>query len=101
MYKGVLDQNWIRDFFRSIFYPIEAPTKLYEYNQATIKGVLADIITTQPRPLDVLIPDLHELHLRKIFEMVNTRSNMQLVDLNSKPHGGKGLRNTTDSAIGV
>ena len=33
--------------------------------------------------------------------MVYTRSNMQLTDLNSKPHGGKSLRNLIDCAIGV
>ena len=31
--------------------------------------------------------------------MVDTRSNMQLADLNSKPHGGKSLRNLIDRAI--
>ena len=65
MYIGVLDQNWIRDFFRPIGYPIGPPSKIYEDNQATIKTVLADIITTQSRPLDVLITAIHELHIRK------------------------------------
>ena len=37
MYKGVLDQNWIRDLFRSIGYPIGPPSKIYEDNQATIE----------------------------------------------------------------
>ena len=34
-------------------------------------------------------------------EMVDTRSNMQLADLNSKPHGGKSLQNIIDRAIGA
>ena len=101
IYTGVLDQNWIRDFFRSIGYPIGPPPKLYEDNQATIKRVMADIITLQSRPLDVLITALHELHLRKTLDMVDKRSHMKLVDLNSKPHGGKILRNITDSDIEV
>ena len=54
----------------------------------TIKRVLADIITTQARPL------------RKKIEIVETRSNMQLADLNSKPHSGKILRNLIYRAIG-
>ena len=83
MCTGVLDQNWIRDFFISIGYPIGPPSKIYEENQATIKILMADRITPQSRPLGVLIIALHELHLRKIFEMVDTRSNMQLADLNS------------------
>ena len=33
--------------------------------------------------------------------MVDTRSNMQLADLNSKHHGRKSLRNIIDRAIGV
>ena len=65
MYTGILDQKWIRDFFRSIIYPIGLPSKLYEENQATIKIVLVDRITTQSRPLDVLVTALHELHLIK------------------------------------
>ena len=60
----MLDQNWIRDFFRSIGYPIGAPSKLYEDNQAKIERVMADIITPQDRPIDVKITALHELHLR-------------------------------------
>ena len=91
MYIGVLDQNWIGDFFRSIVYPIRPPSKLYYDNQGIIESVMADIITPQSRPLDVLITALHELHLRKIFDMVDTRSNMQLAELNSKPHRGKSL----------
>ena len=35
----------------------------------------------------------------KTFDMVGTRSNMQLADLNSNPHGGKSLRNIIDCAI--
>ena len=101
MYTGLLDQNWIRDFFRSIGYPIGSPLKLYKDNQATVKTVLTDIITPQSRPLDVLITAIHELHLRKIFEMVETRSNLQLSDLNSKPHGVKILQNLIYRAIGV
>ena len=100
MYIGVLDQNWIRDLFRSIGYPIGPPSKLYEDNQEKIKRVLADIITPQARPIDVLITDLHELHLGKKIEVVDTRSNMQLSDLNSKPHGGKSFRNIIVRAIG-
>ena len=33
------------------------------------------------------------------IDMVDTRSNMQLSDLNFKPHGRKGLTNIIDSAI--
>ena len=58
-----------------------------------------DRITPQYIPFDVLITAIHELHLRKTFEMVDTRSTMQLSDLNSKHHGGKNLQNTIDHAI--
>ena len=60
-----------------------------------------DIITPQDRPIYFLITDLRGIHLIKIFEMVDTRSNMQLSDLNSKPHGGKSLQNLINHAIGV
>ena len=100
MYIGVLDQNWIRDLFISIGYPIGPTSKLYEENQAKVKRVLEDRIITQARPLNVLITSLHELHLRKIFHMVGTRSNMKLSNLKSKPQGGKSLKNIIDHAIG-
>ena len=65
----------------------------------TVKRVLADIIIPQSRPIDILITALDEPHLRNIFDMVDTRSNMQLTDLNSKPHGGKSLTSLIDCAI--
>ena len=52
-------------------------------------------------PLDVLITTLHDLHLRKKFDKVDTRSKMQLANLNSKFHGVKILRDIIDCAIGV
>ena len=55
MYTGVLDQNWIIELFISIGYPIGNSSKLYEDNQETIKRLLADRITPQDIPLDVLI----------------------------------------------
>ena len=91
----------MRNFFRSISYHIGPPSKLYEDNQATIKIALKDKITPQSRPLDFLITSLHELHLRNTFYTVDTRSNMQLADLNSKPYGGKVLINQIGSAIGA
>ena len=65
-----------------------------------IKRVLVDITYLQYIPLDVLITFLHELDIIKTFEIVDTRSNMQLSDLNSKPRGGKSLRNIIYRAIG-
>ena len=63
MYTGVLDQNWIRNFFIKIVYQIGPPLNVYEENQATIKIVLADMITPQARPIDILTTALHEHHL--------------------------------------
>ena len=60
---------------------------------------MLDRITLQSRPLNDLITAIHKLHLRKTFEMVDTRYNMQLADLNSKRHGGKNLKNIVDRAI--
>ena len=96
----MLDKNWIRNLFRSIGYPIGPTSKLYKGKQETIKRVFLDIITTQAWSLDVLLTALHELHPRKTFEMVDKRSNIQLADLNSNPHGGKILRDLIDHAIG-
>ena len=58
------------------------------------------IITLQYRPLDVLVTGLHKPNTRKIFEMVDTRSNMQLDNLNYKPHVRKSLRDLIYCVIG-
>ena len=97
----MLDQNWIRYFFRSIGYPIVFLTKIYEDKKSKIRIVLIDIITPQARSINVLITALHELHPRKTLEMVDKKSNMQLADLNSKPHVGKSRRNIIDLDMGA
>ena len=61
---------------------------------------MADTITLQYRPLDVLVTGLHKPNTRKIFEMVDTRSNMQLDNLNYKSHCRKSLRDIIDCVIG-
>ena len=45
MYTGILDQNWIRNFYRSIGYPIGTPSNIYKDQQAKNKRVLVEIIT--------------------------------------------------------
>ena len=97
----MLDKNRFRKFYRLILYPIGPTSKLYVENQATIKTFLEDKISPQSRPLDFLITALHDIHLRKCFGMVDTRSNMQLSSLSSKPHEDKSLRYIVDRAIGV
>ena len=99
MYTGLLYQNWIRNFHRSIGYPIGPPSKLYEDNQVTIKILLADRITPLARHPNVLITALHDIRLLNTFEMVDTRSNMQLSDIKSKSRGGKSLRDIIEYAI--
>ena len=58
------------------------------------------IITLQYRPLDVLVTGIHDINLIKISEMVDTISNMQLDNLNYKPHGRKRLKDLIDCVIG-
>ena len=50
----------------------------------TIERFLTDRINNQARPLDVLITALYGLHPQKTFNMVETRSNMKIADLESK-----------------
>ena len=97
----MLDKNCIRNFFRLIGYPIGPSSNLYEDNQATIKIVLVYSITPQYRPLNLLITTLREICLCKTFDMVDTRSNMQLADINSMPHGEKILIDIIDRSIVV
>ena len=101
MNTGVLIQNWIIDFHKPSGYPIGLRLKIYEDNQATIKRVLADIITPESRPIDSLITALHGSHLRNKFEMADTISNTQSADLKSKTHGKKRFLNLIDCAIGT
>ena len=92
MYTGVLDQNVITNFFA---------IKTIWGQPRKIKIFLVYRITSQARHINVPITALHELHLQKKIEMVNTRSNMQIYDLNSKPRGVKSLRDIIDHAIGL
>ena len=71
IYTGVLDQDWIRNFFGSIGCPIGSPSKLHEDNKETIKRVFSEIVIPQYRPLNVLINSLYEIRPRKTFEMVD------------------------------
>ena len=48
------------------------------------KRVLADMITTKSRPLEVLITTMYELHFRNKFDIVDVRLKIQLADLNFK-----------------
>ena len=96
---GVLDQNFIRNFYRSIGYTLVPSSNFYEENKATIKRVLEERITPQARSLDVLITDLHEHRLRKTFNIADTISNTQLTDLKSKRYGGQSLRDIIQCAI--
>ena len=58
-----------------------------------------EIITPQARPIDVLITALYKLHILETSEMVDTISNMQLADLNSKPSDGKILKDIINCVI--
>ena len=62
---------------------------------------MADRITPQVIPTDILITALHNIYLQNIIYMVGTRSKMQLVNLNPKPHGGKSVRDHIYHTIGV
>ena len=83
------------------WFPCIISINLYEDNQATIKTFLAYIINPQAIPPEVLITAIHELYLRNKFGMLDTRSKMQLDDLNSKTHAGKSLMDIIDRTIGV
>ena len=97
----MLDQNLIRNFYIPIGYPIGPTSNIYEENQATIKIFLEDRITTRGSIIDVFITVIHEHQICKKMDMAETRSNMQLYDLNSKPHGFQILIDIIDCAIGA
>ena len=59
------------------------------------------MITPQSSPIDVLIASLHELHIRNTFDMADTRSNMQISDINSKPHNWQSPRDLIYWVISV
>ena len=54
--------------------PIVLPSALYKDNKETIKRVLSDSITTQSRPLDIVITSIHDIHIRKRIDTVDKRS---------------------------
>ena len=51
--------------------------------------------------LKMIMTDNHENNPRKISDIVDTISNLQLDDLNSKPHGGPILRDLINRKIGA
>ena len=59
------------------------------------------MITPKIRPLDVLISSIHDNHLRKKFDMGDTRSKMKLSDVNYKHHVGQSLRDQIVRSIGI
>ena len=73
--------------------------KLYEDNQTTTKRVSEDRIT--PRSDLLTSCSMLNTSFIKIFEILETRSNMLLSDLNSKPHYVKSLRDIIYCVIGV
>ena len=90
----------IINFFRSIGYPIGTPSNIYEENQATFKKI-PGVHNHSPSQTSKLTNHLYPQNpSQNIFDMVDTRSNMQLSDLNYKPHGRKSLRNIIDNTIG-
>ena len=76
IYTGVLDKNWIRNFYISIVYIIGPPSKLYEYNQSAIKIFLSDSITPRTRHIDVLVSALRDHYFCKYIYICCTQYQM-------------------------
>ena len=59
------------------------------------------MITPQSIPIDIIITAHHDICLHKTSDVVDTISNIQPAELNSKPHGGKSLIYIIGHAIGI
>ena len=62
---------------------------------------MAYSITSQDRPLGVLIVDIHMNNLFKTVDMMDKSLNIQLAGLNYKPNGDQSLIDPIDRAIGA
>lgn len=67
LFSCVLHSGHIRKRFADFGIKIDGSILTVEDNQATIKEVLKDRLSTAVRHLDVLITYLHEQYLRKSF----------------------------------
>ena len=88
LHKGVRGSIFARNFLAGIGFPHGRPVVTYEDNQATVAAVLADRTMPRLRHIDVLISSLHEWHSSKHFTVHQTKTNMMLADVNTKPQSG-------------
>jgi hypothetical protein len=101
LHKGVRFSIFARNFLAGIGYPHGKPVITYEDNQATVASVLADRTMPRLRHIDVLITSLHEWHLAKHFALHQTRSDLMLADVNTKPLAGEQFYKRIYHAQGV
>ena len=69
------------------FYPIGDPYQIYQENQVTTKRVIADLITTKARHVDIIITTLQKNYLKNTSEVIHTDNHPQIKDYNSTPNG--------------
>ena len=92
LFQATRKTVWFRSILKSLNVPQPGPTPTFEDNKATIAQVLNDRLTPRVRHIDVLVAWLNEQFTRERFTPINCCSNENVVDKNTKPHGGQTLQ---------
>lgn len=100
LHTGVFQLVNYRKQLTSYGLGISLPSPVYEDNQATCKRVLTQRISAEARDVDARICQLHQYKLTGVFTAVDTRSQAQLADINSKPSSGNALEENISYVIG-
>eukprot|EP00957_Ditylum_brightwellii_P185626 14133650-Ditylum_brightwellii.AAC.1 len=90
-----------RNFSTSIGYPISDPTNIYEDNQGTVKFINTGKITPTHFSYDVMIHSVIQYKRLGSIQVRDCKSDLMLVDPNTKPIGGSTFKRDIDRIIGT
>ena len=92
LFKGTKKTKIFRRFMESMGRPLTHPSPTYEDNNATISQILKDRLTPRIKHLDIPMTILHEDHQREICVAAYCPTDLNISDVNTKPHGGVTLQ---------
>ena len=92
LFKGTKKTKIFRRFLESAGRPSTHPTPIYEDNDATIAQILKDRLTPRIKHLDIPMTILHEDHRRGVYVAAYCPTDLNISDVNIKPHGGVTLQ---------
>ena len=92
IFKGTKKTKIFRRFLESVGRPLTHPTPTYEDNDATISQILKERLTPRIKHLGIPMTVLHEDHQRGVYVAAYCPTDLNISDVNTKPHGGVTLQ---------